>query len=85
MQDDSARPVVDPPYQNVMAGNGGVGLPTLPAMPAPWPPNTGSWIAPKGDWTRTPEGCPLFVANWLSYLATVRECLACELRHQTHF
>jgi hypothetical protein len=79
---DDARPVVDMPYQNVAAGNGGVGLPTLPAMPAAWPPAVGSSVAPKGDWTMTPEGMPLFVANWLTYLSTVRDCLECELRHQ---
>jgi len=56
----------------------GVPSPNTPPWPGP-----DSSVAPKGDWSKTPEGMPLFVANWLFYLAEVVGCLECEARHQS--
>jgi hypothetical protein len=88
---DQAIPELDPLYWGAVDAHVSVRpmgeLTPLGEVPA-WPQNTGSSVAPKGDWTRVPvadsnEGFPLFIANWLTYLSEVVGCLECELRHQS--
>lgn len=85
---DQAIPELDTRYWNV-----NVTLHPLGSLaPSPnaeaWPPAgallpPADGLVPRGDWTRTPEGFPLWLANIMTYLTAVQECLVCELSHQS--
>jgi hypothetical protein len=85
---DQSIPELDPHYWNVNVTLHPLGSlapsPNTPAWPAPGDLlPLGDAIVPRGDWTRTPEGFPLWLANIMSYLTAVQDCLVCELAHQS--
>lgn len=86
---DQAIPELDPRYWDVEVTLHPLGsFAPSPHTPA-WPPPgallpAGTAMVPRGDWTYTPEGFPLWLANIMTYLTAVQECLSCELDYAGH-